>query len=103
ALVEGHYNFSVTAKDAAGNTSQPSEATGIIIDTQAPDAPFITSLGSPAVTNQPGLPISGTGEPGSTITLSNGGTVIGTAEVDSAGIWTITPDSPLTEGNYTLT
>lgn len=103
ALVEGHYNFSVTAKDAAGNTSQPSEATGIIIDTQAPDAPFITSLGSPAVTNQPGLPISGTGEPGSTITLSNGSTVIGTAEVDSAGNWTITPDSPLTEGNYTLT
>lgn len=102
-LVEGSYHFTVTAKDAAGNTSQPSDAIAITIDTQVPDAPFITSLGSPAVTNQPELPISGTGEPGSTITLSNGGTVIGTAEVDSAGNWTITPDSPLTEGNYTLT
>ncbi|HEM6741516.1 TPA: BapA prefix-like domain-containing protein [Citrobacter farmeri] len=102
-LVEGHYNFTVTAKDAAGNTSQPSDAIGITIDTEAPDAPFITSPGSPAATNQPELPISGTGEPGSTITLSNGSTVIGTAEVDSAGNWTIVPDSPLTEGNYTLT
>lgn len=103
ALVEGSYHFTVTAKDAAGNTSQPSDTVGITIDTQAPDAPFITSLGSPAVTNQPELPISGTGEPGSIITLSNGSTVIGTAEVDSGGNWTIVPDSPLTEGNYTLT
>lgn len=102
-LVEGSYHFTVTAKDAAGNTSPPSDAIGITIDTQAPDAPFITSPGSPAVTNQPELPISGTGEPGSTITLSNGSTVIGTAEVDPEGNWTITPDSPLTEGNYTLT
>ncbi|MET6678884.1 BapA/Bap/LapF family large adhesin [Citrobacter amalonaticus] len=102
-LVEGSYHFTVTAKDAAGNTSQPSDAIGITIDTQAPDAPFITSPGSPAVTNQPELPISGTGEPGSTITLSNGSTVIGTAEVDPEGNWTIVPDSPLTEGNYTLT
>lgn len=103
ALTEGNYNFTVTAKDAAGNTSQPSQAIGLTIDTTVPAAPFITSPGNPAVTNQTELPVSGTGEPGSTITLLNGSTVIGTAVVAPDGSWTITPNSPLIEGNYTLT
>ncbi|HFZ8996759.1 TPA: BapA/Bap/LapF family large adhesin [Citrobacter freundii] len=102
-LAEGTYNFTVTAQDSAGNISLVSETFRLIVDTTAPAAPFITSLNNQAITNQPALPVSGTGEPGSSITLYNGDTVIGTATVTPEGDWTVTPDPALTEGNYTLT
>ncbi|MBJ9890386.1 BapA prefix-like domain-containing protein [Citrobacter sedlakii] len=102
-LAEGSYSFSVTASDAAGNISPPSAEFDLTVDTRAPDAPFITSPTSPAATNQPEQPVSGTGEPGSTVILSSGATVVGTALVDGDGNWTIVPDAPLTEGSYTLT
>ncbi|EMX9182038.1 BapA prefix-like domain-containing protein [Citrobacter sedlakii] len=102
-LEDGNHNFTVTATDANNQTSTPSPSVTLTVDTSAPDAPFITSPTTPAATNQPELPIIGTGEPGSTVTLSDGNTVVGTAVVDGDGNWTITPAPALTEGSYTLT
>ncbi|MTH48529.1 type I secretion C-terminal target domain-containing protein, partial [Escherichia alba] len=102
-LGEGSYNFTVNARDAAGNTSPSSGEFGLTIDTTPPDAPLITSLANLTITNQTQLPISGTGEPGSTVTLYNGTTVIGSGTVNADGSWNIVPNPALAEGSYSFT
>jgi len=47
--------------------------------------------------------ITGTGEPGSTVTLTDGPDTLGTAEVDPDGAWTFTPTTDLRLGEHTLT
>ena len=41
-LADGTYSYTVTATDAAGNTSQPSGALAFTVDTMAPNAPTIS-------------------------------------------------------------
>src|SRR5690606_11814731 len=66
----------VTAKDAAGNTSQPTEVTGGL-DTLAPAAP------TDVVVSEDGTTVTGKGEPGSTVEIKDqDGNVIGTGPVD---------------------
>ena len=78
----------VVARDAAGNTSMPSSTT---VDSQAPAAP--------AVNPSNGSEISGTAEPGSTVTLTDGsGNLIGQTIADGNGDWTFTPATPLANG-----
>ncbi len=84
ALPEGLNTLSVTATDPAGNTSLPT-ALPVTIDTTVA-APVI------APTNGVGA-ITGTGEPGATVTVSAGGNVLGTAVVDASGNWSLTPAS----------
>lgn len=54
------------------------------------------------VTNVPANSISGTGEPGSTISITRGGSQVATATVGAGGTWTST-GLTLTEGSQTLT
>jgi hypothetical protein len=82
ALSEGLNNLYITATDPAGNTSLPSTLP-ITIDTTVA-APVI------APTNGVG-DISGTGEPGATVTVMNGSTPVGIAVVDASGNWSFTP------------
>lgn len=115
ALGQGSHNLTVTATDAAGNTSAPTAAFNIIVDSIAPLAPTITlvsdnfgSIIGPVVnggvTNDSTPTISGTGEPGSTITLYNNGTTeIATLTVGPSGIWVYTPATPLVDGVYNIT
>jgi LPXTG-motif cell wall-anchored protein len=79
-----------TATDAAGNISK--QTTGKTpadpADTTAPDAPVISG-----VTENPagGHDVSGSAEPGSTITITDGnGNVIGTGTADDSGHFTVT-------------
>ncbi|WP_256937299.1 Ig-like domain-containing protein, partial [Enterobacter chuandaensis] len=60
-------------------------------------------VGQNGLTNDRAPTLNGTGEPGSTITISNGSDVIGTVEVPSSGLWSFTPPSPLVDGTYVLT
>ena len=77
-----------TASDPAGNVSDPAQAT---VDALAPAAPVITDAGNDAVT--------GTAEPGATITLTDdAGNPIGTATADPDGNWSVTPQAPLADG-----
>ncbi|NOV24665.1 BapA prefix-like domain-containing protein [Cupriavidus necator] len=103
--------ISVTATDAAGNTSAPATAT---VDALAPSAPSITSvtddnpvpgpLNSGDSTNDATPTLTGTAEAGSTISLYNGTTLIGTTTADTTtGAWSFTPTTPLTDGPYALT
>jgi len=102
---------SVTAVDAAGNSSGPVTAT---IDSVAPTAPAIASvtddadpvsgpLTSGGSTNDATPTIAGTAEANSTVQIFNGTTLLGTVVADGSGNWTFTPTTPLTDGSYSLT
>ncbi|WP_336949951.1 Ig-like domain-containing protein, partial [Acinetobacter junii] len=61
ALTDGDYTITVTATDAAGNSST---ATGTLtVDTIAPNAPVLDPINA-------NDPITGTAEPGSTVTVT---------------------------------
>lgn len=76
------------AVDAAGNASAPGSAT---VDAVAPAAPTIDPSN--------GAELTGTSEPGSTLTLTDGnGNPIGQVAVGGSGNWTFTPASPLPDG-----
>ena len=83
-LGDGSYTVSVTATDAAGNVSVAATQ-GLVIDTAAPAQPLITSLPVAGVD----FPvISGTAEPGSTITLTVDRTTYAVT-VDELGAWSV--------------
>ncbi len=66
------------------------------------DHTAITSPTEGEATNDSTPPISGTGEPGSNVTITiDGGTPV-TVPVDGNGHWTYTPTAPLDEGNHTV-
>ncbi|GFE73806.1 Ig-like domain-containing protein [Novosphingobium sp. TCA1] len=102
--------ISVTATDSAGNTSLPALGT---VDANAPIAPVISAvtddvganrgpLVSGASTDDGQPTFTGTAEPNALITLYDGATVIGTAQADGTGAWTVTPTAPLGQGSHTL-
>lgn len=70
----------VTQADAAGNTSAPVSV--VAADVTAPAAPTV-------VVNGDGTAVTGTGEPGATVTITDpAGVAIGTALVDAGGTYT---------------
>ncbi|MEB3886512.1 Ig-like domain-containing protein, partial [Lyngbya sp. CCY1209] len=105
ALTEGTFSLTAQATDAAGNISETSAALSLTVDTTAPDttppdAPVITSDG---ITNDTTPDITGTAEPGSTVTIYQDGTELGTTTADDSGNWSFTPTAALTEGTFSLT
>ncbi len=80
--------INATATDPAGNTSGPASTT---VDGVAP--------GVPTINLSNGSSLSGTAEPNSTVTLTDGsGNPIGEATADGSGNWTFTPATPLPDG-----
>ncbi|WP_121129779.1 Ig-like domain-containing protein [Pseudomonas aeruginosa] len=78
----------VVARDAAGNSSPPASIT---VDGVAPSAPVVEPSN--------GSELSGTAEPGSSVTLTDGnGNPIGQTTADASGNWTFTPSTPLPDG-----
>jgi len=109
ALIDGSHNLTATAGDAAGNVSVLSSALVLTIDTTVPAAPASLTL-APAsdsgtagdhITNDTTPTITGTAEAGSTVTLKEGATVLGSATA-TGGVWSIT-SSTLGEGGHSLT
>ena len=96
---DGGKAISAQFSDAAGNTSTTAALT-ITLDTIAP-AVAITSGGGPV--NQAGQTISGTGEAGTTITLSDNGSQLQlpTITVDQNGLWSASVT--LANGSNSLT
>lgn len=101
-LSDGEHTLSVTATDPLGNESVATTVT-VTIDTKAPAAPVVSapSEGSAVASTTPTL--SGTGEPGSTVTIKDGGgEVIGNATVDESGTWSATVEE-VAAGDQTVT
>jgi hypothetical protein len=94
-LVPGNHNISVTATDAANNTSSAATQT-LTVDASAPAAPVVT--GPTAGASVKDMPtFGGTAEAGATITVKDGETVICTATVDGASNWSCSAAAPLSE------
>jgi hypothetical protein len=113
-LAPGSYSFTATATNAAGGVSPASAPFVLTIDPAAPAAPAITSatddsglyqgnLASGATTDDIMPVLSGTTEPNATVTVSDNGSLIGTATANGAGAWSFTPTSPLADGPHAFT
>jgi hypothetical protein len=66
-------------------------------------APDITSPAPGATTTDSTPAISGTGTPGATVTVREGGTVLCLAIVGPGGTWSCSPTTPLSPGPHTVT
>jgi hypothetical protein len=72
-------------------------------DATAPTGPVITEPTSGHVTTTNTPPISGTAEPGATVTVYVNNNPVGTAVANAMGVWTFTPPTPLADGTYVVT
>lgn len=88
-LSEGQHYIQVTATDAAGNST--SVSSGVFeVDTTAPNAPVLDPTD--------GSQVTGTAEPGSTITITDGnGNPIGTTTANQNGDFSYTPSTPIAD------
>ncbi|MCP1115230.1 Ig-like domain-containing protein [Enterobacter bugandensis] len=112
-LTDGQHTLTVHATDAAGNTtiSTPFELTVDTVPPATPDIPAITvnpdgteTALNPGETTRDTTPtLSGTGNPGDTVTIYNGGVKLDDVLVDGTGNWTWTPATPLPNGTYDIT
>lgn len=110
ALTENIHSITVTARDAAGNTSIPSSALGLTIDVTAPPAPGTPDLttlsdtgvsSSDDITNDTTPDITGSATSGFTVQLTSSITgAIGSGL--SAGTYTIT-STTLAAGGHVIT
>ncbi|GAB4191454.1 MAG: hypothetical protein OHK0022_05180 [Roseiflexaceae bacterium] len=101
-LTDGSHTFEVRAIDAAGNVDATPATFTWIIDTTAPPAPVVNTPANGSVTNNPLPPVTGTAEPGSTVTIFIDGSSVGTTTADGSGNWSFTPSTPLSQGSHTV-
>jgi|GEM_PF-877895 len=113
-LPDGSHTFTITAKDVAGNESNP-VSRSITVDTIAPPLVFsvednveggiVGSLPNNSMTNDNTPTFKGTSEPGATITIQTDSPLsmympTATVTVADDGTWTFTPPTPLDDGSY---
>ncbi|WP_027465991.1 Ig-like domain-containing protein [Curtobacterium sp. UNCCL17] len=98
-LNDGEHNLELIAQDDAGNISTPTPIT-VDVDTEAPDAPVVTS---PSDLSDGKGPITGTAEPGSIVIIRDEeGNELGRGEANDDGDFSIELDEPLTDGEHKL-
>ncbi|WP_213062846.1 Ig-like domain-containing protein, partial [Acinetobacter piscicola] len=113
-LTDGPHEITTTQTDPAGNTSDPSDPLVLTIDTTPPAkpegvgatdnvGPNVGDIPAGGTTDDTTPTITGKGEPGATVEVSDNGKPLGTTTVDSTGNWTFTPDTPLTDGPHEIT
>ncbi|BBV29645.1 BapA/Bap/LapF family large adhesin [Citrobacter werkmanii] len=115
-LGNGQHVFTAIATDAAGNISPASSGFTINVDTLAPTTPILVSvvddvaggvfnavLSNGQLTNDARPTLNGTAEAGSTVSIYDGSTLLGTALVQSNNSWSFTPTTPLASGSHTFT
>ncbi|WP_025099568.1 Ig-like domain-containing protein [Burkholderia sp. A1] len=115
ALAEAEHVFTVIARDAAGNSSIPSEPHTIRIDVSGPGTvmivrviddvePHTGDVPSGGVTNDPLPAMEGIAKPHARVTIRDGSTVLGSTDADEQGNWRFVPDAGhrLAEGAHTL-
>lgn len=106
---DGGHDFTARALDAAGNMSPASSPFTVVIDTAAPGTPAITGFAPDTgvvgdeLTNDATPTLSGTAEPGTTVEVSDGPMVLGTASVGPGGDWQFTPPTALADGPHSFT
>nr|WP_286209090.1 Ig-like domain-containing protein [Azospirillum sp. A1-3] len=110
-LAEDRHTLTARTIDVAGNTSTASAALVFTIDSTAPGAPtFALSAASDSgtvsndrLTNVAAPTVIGSADAGSTVTLYDGATSLGTVTADGGGLWTIAASASLSAGLHSLT
>ena len=106
---EGDHDLRVGFRDPAGNAGAKSDPVTVDYDVTPPDAPGAIEiaddngkdLSSGGVTNANPLHLSGKGDPGDTVLLYDGDTLVGTTVVDAGGHWRADITLP-SEGDHDL-
>ena len=98
ALADGPHSIQVQATDKAGNVSDTSAVTTLVIDTTPPAAPTVTlnsTAGSTPV-------VQGTAEANSLVTVTINGQTVGTARAGATGAWQLALAADLGVGSYAI-
>ena len=104
-LANGQFQFTATATDPAGNTGPASAAFAVTVDTVAPAAPAnlaFTATGgvvSGLTTSATAGVVAGTAEAGSTVSVFDGLTQLGTTTAGADGAWSLVV-AGLAEGRH---
>ena len=111
-LSDGKHSIVANETDTLGHTSANSAALSVTIDSVAPATPIAPDLTAASdtgtsstdnITSATTPTFTGTAEAGSTVTLLDGGTSVGTATADATtGVWTIKA-SALADGVHNIT
>jgi len=112
-LADGPHNITAKATNAQGNTSDPTAAYPIVVDTTPPPVPVpadaalwddvgqITGqITNGTVTDDNTPTFVGTAEPNATVVVYDNGVKIGQAAVGADGTWTFTPAPALLDGAH---
>ena len=91
-----------TAPADPADPAAPSTTETAAIAAIPPPASDRPSFDVVRVDSQGGMVIAGRAEPGSEITVTSDGTVIGTVTADDRGEWVLLPSAPLKAGNHAL-
>ncbi|WP_423196816.1 hypothetical protein DFLDMN_000343 [Cupriavidus sp. H19C3] len=113
-LAEGEHSLTVTTTDEAGNVSDPSAPVEFTVDAGLPPKPVIAgatddvgsitgTISVDGVTDDTMPTLNGTTEPGDIVDVYDNGTKIGTVTADETGAWSFTPETPLADGEHSLT
>jgi Tol biopolymer transport system component len=89
ALADGAHTITATATDAAGNTSQTSLVATFVVDSTAPAAPTLTAPADGTSTTATTVPVAGHSEPGSSVTIFDGTSVVAHASADTVGNFSV--------------
>ncbi|MDD9322325.1 Ig-like domain-containing protein, partial [Acinetobacter lactucae] len=90
ALTDGPHTITVTATDPAGNAG--TDTAVVTIDTTAPNAPVLDPINATD-------PVSGTAEPGSTVTVSFPDGTTATVVAGTDGTWSVPNPGNLVDGD----
>lgn len=113
-LANGSHTFTVTATDAAGNTSGATAGFSVVVDTTAPTQPSISSIiddvgpntgpiGSNQPTNDARPTLNGITEANARVDIYDNGSFITSVTADGSGNWSYTPTTALAQGTHSFT
>lgn len=89
-VADGAHEYRAQARDAANNTSVDSSAVIVTVDTTAPAAPVIDAPAAGATVPVGPVELRGTAQPGTTVTVREGDTVLGAVTASASGAWSLT-------------
>jgi len=101
-LAEGTHRLSAVAKDAAGNSGMASGLRTFIVDAFAPAVPVISSPLNNSLLRVTTPTISGSGEAGSTVTVTESSNFLCSDVVDAGGIWSCSSAALTDDASYIL-
>jgi hypothetical protein len=101
ALGDGSHTLQARAVHDGLSDPAPQAFTWIV-DTVAPAAPVLSAPVDGSFTNHNEPTVSGTAEPGSTVTIYVDGVAVGTTVADGSGNYSLTLSSPLSDGPHSV-